>query len=401
MFALRVALLRLWIGLLDLTARILPVPKPQVFAGPGSAALLCEAIAASGVKRLLVVSDAALMKLGLFAPLQKRLEAAGVKVEVYDGVEPDPTIAQIENGVSVVKASLAQAVLAFGGGSSMDAAKVIAARATNAKPVAKMTGLLKIRRAPLPLYAIPTTAGTGSEVTVGAVVSDPMAQRKLAVIDPKLVPLMCALDGSLMTGVPAPITAATGMDALTHAVEAYLSRMATPETDAAALEATRLVMRYLPRVYAQGNDVEARQMMSWAAYRAGVAISRAGVGYVHAIAHNFGGRYHTPHGLANAIVLPHVLDFCLPSATQRLAHLAHASGITASGDDTADAKAFIAVVRQLATELDIPSRLKSLRKEDIPGIVRDALSEAHATYGVPRYLQKRQAEALVEGMLPA
>jgi alcohol dehydrogenase len=233
--------------------KTVPFPKPTLFSGPGSSLELCEAISLMGVHKLLIVTDAMLVKIG-------------VRFEVYDGIQPDPTIDQIEAGLKILRRERCQAILAVGGGSSIDAAKIIAARATNDKPVRRMEGFFRVFSAPTPLYAIPTTAGTGSEVTIAAVVSDPGRKKKSSVIDPKLVPLMAALDGALMTGLPPHITAATGMDALTHAVEAYLSTNALPETDAYALAATKLIAENLPTAVSKGKDVKARQAMSFASY---------------------------------------------------------------------------------------------------------------------------------------
>ena len=288
----------------------------------------------------------------------------------------------------------------MGGGSAMDCAKVVAARATNDKAVWDMTGFFKVPHAPLPIYCVPTTAGTGSEVSVGAVVSDPVQQRKLPVIDHKLVPRMAALDGRLMLGLPRTGTAATGMDALTHAVEAYVSRIAIPESDQYALEAVTLIMQHLPRVMKNGQDEDSRQMMSWAAYRAGMAMNRAGLGYVHGIAHNFGAHYHTPHGWANAIVLPWVLDYSKPVITHRLADLARVSGLSSGDESDAElADRFIAHVRALKAAFGIPEGLQDLREADIPAIAQAALAEAHLSYAVPRYMDQATCEGLIRQML--
>lgn len=376
------------------------IRMPEIFAGPGASLLLCDAVAGTGATRLLLVTDAMLVKLGLVEPLCVHLRQMGVAVTVYDGVLPDPTVEQCEAALALLRRAGCEAVLAVGGGSAMDCAKIVAARATNDKAVWDMTGFFKVSRAPLPIYCIPTTAGTGSEVSVGAVVSDPARKRKLPIIDHKLVPRMAALDGRLMTGLPRNVTAATGMDALTHAVEAYLSRIATPESDQAALEAVSLIMRHLPRVMADGQDEASRQMMSWAAYRAGLAFSQAGLGYVHGVAHNFGAWYHTPHGLANAIVLPYVLEYSRPACIERLACLARASHLDVGMMSHEDAAAgFIEHIRQLNRSFDIPAGLQALRAEDIPAIAEAALAEAHLGYPVPRYMNQATCEAMLRHML--
>ena len=384
------------------STKVLTFRTPELFSGPGSSLKLCEHIAAQGVKSLLIVTDGMLVKLGLLKPMQEKLTALGVSYTVYDGVLPNPTIEQIETGLAMLKKSDCTAILAVGGGSSIDAAKVIAARATNPYTLVHMAGLMRVAFKLLPLYVVPTTAGTGSEVTIAAVVSDPSTTRKFAIMSPRMVPIAAALDGALMTGLPAPITSATGMDALTHAVEAYLSRNNTPMTDKEALEATALIMQNLTTAVKDGSNVEARQNMALASFKAGVAFTTAGVGYVHAIAHNFGAYYHVPHGLANAIILPRVLDFSKDDCTERLATLAEVSGLKKGGESEAQlADAFIAKVRAMNADYGIPVKVDKLKREDIPAITDKALSEAHWFYAVPRYMDKPECEAFIAGMLPA
>jgi alcohol dehydrogenase len=401
-FALKVFFFRIWQFLLKISTPLLFFRTPQLFTGPGSSLKLCEHIAQQGVVSLLIVTDAMLVKIGLLKPMQDKLKQLGVACVVYDGVLPNPTIEQIENGLALLKKENCTAILAIGGGSSIDAAKVIAARATNPYPIVHMSGLMRVLFKLLPLYVVPTTAGTGSEVTIAAVVSDPANTRKFAIMSPRMVPIAAALDGALMTGLPPPITSATGMDALTHAVEAYLSRNQTKKTDAEALEATRLIMQNLSIAVKNGANVEARQNMAVASFKAGVAFTTAGVGYVHAIAHNFGAYYHVPHGLANAIILPRVLEYSKPVCTARLAKLAEASGLKKGGESDAQlADAFIRRVREMNQEFGIPTQVDKLKAEDIPAITDKALTEAHIFYAVPRYMDRPQCEAVIRQMLPA
>jgi alcohol dehydrogenase len=400
-FAIKVFFFRIWQFLLKISTPLLFFRTPKLFTGPGSSLQLCEHIAGTGVKSLLVVTDAMLVKIGLLNPLLDKLRQLAVKTAVYDGVLPNPTIEQIENGLAILKRDGCTAILAIGGGSSIDAAKVIAARATNPYRIVHMSGLMRVAFKLLPMYAVPTTAGTGSEVTIAAVVSDPSTTRKFAIMSPRLVPLAAALDGALMTGLPPPITAATGMDALTHAVEAYISRNRTRKTDAEALEATRLIMQNLPTAVKDGKNVEARQNMAVASFKAGVAFTTAGVGYVHAIAHNFGAYYHVPHGLANAIILPRVLDFSKPDCTARLAQLAEAGGLKRGGESEAQlADAFIQRIRDMNRDFGIPTQVDKLREQDIPEITGKALFEAHLYYAVPRYMDRPECEAFIRQMLP-
>jgi alcohol dehydrogenase class IV len=400
-FAIKVFFFRIWQFLLKISTPLLFFRTPELFTGPGSSLKLCEHIAGTGVKHLLIVTDGMLVKIGLLNPLLDRLRRLGVAFVVYDGVMPNPTIEQIETGLEMLKREKCSAILAIGGGSSIDAAKVIAARATNPYKIVHMSGLMRVLFRLLPLYVVPTTAGTGSEVTIAAVVSDPSTTRKFAIMSPRMVPICAALDGALMTGLPPPITSATGMDALTHAVEAYISRNHTKKTDAEALEATRLIMQNLPEAVRNGTNVEARQNMALASFKAGVAFTTAGVGYVHAIAHNFGAYYHVPHGLANAIILPRVLEFSKPNCTARLAKLAEVSGLKKGGESEGElADAFIRRVREMNAEFGIPTQVDKLRAEDIPAITDKALSEAHMFYAVPRYMDTPECEAFIRQMLP-
>ena len=295
-------------------SRLVPIPPPVLLVGPGAALRLGQAVAGFGHRRVLLVTDAVITQLGLAGPLTDALAAAGVLVTVFDGVTPDAPIPVLEQGLALFTAEKCEAIVAFGGGSVMDAAKVIGLAAANGKHPRELVGYFKGRHGPAPIYAVPTTAGTGSEVTVAAIISDPEAGQKMMVADSRLVPEMAALDPTLMTGLPPAITAATGMDALTHAVEAFISQWATPYTDRMALAAVGMVWEHLPRAWHDGSDLVAREQMALASTYAGLAFTRANVGNVHAIAHQLGGRYHTPHGLANAIMLPGVLRFSLPEA---------------------------------------------------------------------------------------
>ena len=381
-------------------AMLVPLPKPTLFTGPGSSLELCEAISHMGTRKVMIVTDAMLVKIGLLKNIEKTLNDNGVETVIFDGVLPDPTYEQVESGLDFLKQHGSEAILAVGGGSSIDAAKIIAAGATNTKPIRKLKGMLRVWKAPLPFFVIPTTAGTGSEVTVAAVISDSVTNQKGLMIDPKLVPMMAALDASLMTGLPASISAATGMDALTHAIEAYISENSTKETDAYALAATQLIMQNLHIVIKDGQNLVARQNMAQASHYAGLAITKASVGYVHAISHCLGAYYHTPHGLGNAIVLPHVLDYSKDVSGSRLAKLAGVSGLSTDKEcDLVLAQKFIDHIRSMLSEFDIPEQLDALKVEDIPAISRAALKEAHYNYPVPKYMDHIACENLLQKLL--
>ncbi|MCZ7530845.1 MAG: iron-containing alcohol dehydrogenase [Acidimicrobiia bacterium] len=389
-----------YIAIARIAAKLLPDRIPVTFAGSDAVAELCASIGHQGVRRALVVSDAGLVEIGIVGRITEELTEAGVEWTVYSEVEPDPTFPQVETGLQVYEAEGCDAVVGVGGGSSMDAAKMIAALATNGGPLSKLEGKLRVRKAPAPLFAVPTTAGTGSEVTVAAVVSDAETHEKKFFLDPKLLPDMAALDPGLTTGLPAPITAATGMDALTHAVESFVSRASTKQTKDYAKMAVRLIFENLPKAFADGSDLAARQGMLLASYYAGLAFTRSSLGNVHAIAHNLGAAYGTPHGLANATALPHVLDFSKDDAQEQLARLAEVIGL--SGDsDVEKAQQFIDAVRDLMATLEIPYELEALQNEDITSIARRARAEAFLDYPVPRFMSQSECEGLLQQMCPS
>jgi alcohol dehydrogenase class IV len=380
--------------------RRLPIPQPLLMVGPGASLRLAQAVADFGHRKVFVVTDAVIVKLGLLQPMLDTLAAAGTAFFVYDTVTPDAPIPVIEAGIAAYTAEGCDALVAFGGGSVMDAAKVIGLAATNGKHPRELVGYFKGRRAPPPIYAVPTTAGTGSEVTVAAVISDPQTHQKLVIADTRLVPRMAALDPVLMTGLPAPITAATGMDALTHAVEAYIGEWGTPYTDRMALAAVAMIYRHLPRACAKGGDLQAREQMALASTYAGLAFTRANVGNVHAIAHQLGGRYGTPHGLANAIVLPAVLHWCSTAAQAKLATLALRAGVGEAGGDEAElARRFVASVEAMNRRIGIPAQLAALRSDDIPALAAAACSEANANYPVPQVMSTTACESILLGLL--
>jgi alcohol dehydrogenase class IV len=388
------------IAAIKVVSKLMPDRIPLTLLGPGCSTDLCAWIAQVGVGKLLVVTDAMLVKLGIVGTITDALDKNGVRWCIYDEVDPDPTFDHAEAGLAMVRREGCDAILALGGGSPMDAAKVIAAAATNHKPMRKLVGLFKVRKTPLPLFAIPTTAGTGSEATLAAVLADPITHVKQFVVDPKLLPLMAALDPLLMVGLPPPVTAATGMDALTHAVESYLAVTSTPQTERYASAAIKLVFANLPRAYSEGSNIEARKGMAMASYYGGIAFTRTSVGYVHAIAHTLGAYYGTPHGLANAIVLPHVLEFSAVTAGKRLAEMARMLGIGATGDAASDeARAFIDAVRDLMGRVGIPATLEALKPKDIASIAKQAVAEAYMNYPVPRYMTQAECAELVGRML--
>ena len=368
----------------------------------GSSARLGQAIAEFGHRKLLIVTDAVLLELGLMAPLTEALTGGGTPFVVFAAVTPDAPVSVLEQGIAVFDRDQCDGIVAFGGGSVIDSAKAIALACANARHPRELVGYFKGRHGPAPIYAVPTTAGTGSEVTVAAVISDPEHGVKLVIADTRLVPDMAALDPYLMTGLARAITAATGMDALTHAVEAFIGNWSTAYTDRMALAAVSMIYRYLPLACSDGANLEAREKMALAASFAGLAFTRANVGNVHAIAHQIGARYHTPHGLANAIVLPGVLRWCAAQIRPRLALLALRSGVgRKGGSQQLLARQFLDSVEALNAQLGIPAQLDALRAADIPELARAACREADTSYPVPQRMSRPDCEALLRALLPA
>lgn len=385
-----------------LAVRFLPIPQPTILVGPGASGRLGQTIAGFGHAKILIVTDSIISKLGLLDDLTKALALGGAEYVIFDAITPDAPIPLIEEGIEFYQAHGCDAIVAFGGGSSMDASKAIAAAVSNpGKTLRELAGYFKGLNTPVKIYAVPTTAGTGSEVTVAAVISDPENHTKLVIVDTRLVPKMAALDPCLMTGLPPHITAATGIDALTHAIEAFVGKWANPYTDDMALSAVGLIFENLRTAYSDGKNLEAREKMALAATYAGLAFTRANVGYVHAIAHQFGGKYHTPHGLANAIMLPLVLKYSLPAITDRLALLAVRAklGRENEADDVLALK-FLDAVDQLNLDLGIPTFLAALKASDIPQLAEAACHEAHTGYPVPRYMTQAVCEGIIRQVLP-
>ncbi len=392
---------RFRIRALGVAARLLRAPTPFMLTGPGSSVGLARLIADCGARSVLVVTDKVLVELGVVAPVLNALKEAGLAVTVFSEVEPDPTIGIIMAGLEQLRASGATAVLAVGGGSPIDAAKAMIACKAGGRRPEDLDGFFKVRGSVLPFFAIPTTAGSGSEVTVASVVSDPGAGRKFAIVDNKLVPAAIALDPNLMVGLPPHVTAATGMDALTHAIESHLSTLATPATQAMSAASARAIMRDLPRAFEDGSDIAARQSLAVASCMAGLAFTRVSLGYVHAISHQLGPLYHLPHGYLNAILLPHVLDFYLDGAASRMAELARACGLGPGDEDPQGedprslAMSLIAAIRQLNASVGIPPTIEQIADADIPQIVQRALAEAHGAYPVPAYMSAADCATVV------
>lgn len=343
-----------------------------------------------------IVSDKGITTLGLLAPLCESLKNENIHYIIYDDVIPNPTIETIENAVKMYRDHHCEAIIAFGGGSPIDCAKAVGARiAKPQKTIQQMKGQLKIRKETPFLVSVPTTAGTGSEATLAAVVSNRDTQEKYAINDHTLIPDVAVLDPVLTINLPPDITAATGMDALTHAVEAFIGKGNTNETTEYSRDAVQLIFENLYEAYSNGSNLVARQNMQKASYLAGLAFTRAYVGNVHAIAHQLGGFYSYPHGLANAIILPHVLEKYGESVHKSLAELAELIGIKQSYITTEEkAAAFIEEIKKLNTMMEIPSQVNCIVESDIPLMVKRALQEANPLYPVPQIFTRKDMTEL-------
>jgi alcohol dehydrogenase class IV len=391
-----------WMFCLKVTASLPLIKEPNLFEGENSSLDLVDDIAGQNHKSVLIVTGAGLVRRGQVQPIVDRFEKHNISVTIFDRVEPDPTFSITNEALDLLLENQCECVLAIGGGSAMDLAKVIALSASNKKRPEKLTGYFKALRKPLPFYAVPTTAGTGSEVTVISVLSDNQTKSKSFVIDPRTASLSTALDPTFMVTIPPALTAATGMDALTHAIEAYVGRNGSAYTDEQAMEAIRLICKYLPTAVADGSNIEARSALALASYKAGLAFTKASLGYVHAISHQLGAKYGVAHGLGNAILLPHVIKYSAPSIENKLATIAKAIGIDQANDDTQQlAKRMVEFLFDFNKEVGIPNHLAELKEQDFPGIVKDAMSEAYFNYPVPRFMQEQQCNQLLQQLLPS
>lgn len=366
----------------------LPWREPVLLDGEGSLKDLAELVRKQAIESILIVTDKGIAAAGLLAPLLEGLQEEGIHYAIYDKTVPNPTLENVEEAVYTYHTNYCEGIIAFGGGSPIDCAKVAGARIVKpGQPIAKMKGLLKVWKELPPLFVVPTTAGTGAEATLAAVISNTYTHEKYALMDTSLIPDYAVTDPALTIALPKHLTSTTGMDALTHAVEAYIGKGNTKETKQWSREATELIFENLYEVYSNGENMAARKNMQRAAYLAGMAFTRAYVGYVHAIAHTLGGFYSIPHGYANAIILPHVLEYYGKSAHKPLAELADLVGLTDASDATEQkADAFIHAIKNLNKRMDIPSRIEGIKEGDISTMVKRALDEGNPLYPVPKIL---------------
>ncbi|MCI7149976.1 iron-containing alcohol dehydrogenase [Coprococcus catus] len=369
----------------------LPYRKPKIL---GSVKALPEILLKRDYNHVLIITDEGIMKLGLTKRLEKVLSENNIKYTIYDKTVANPTTKNVAEAMDLFLSNNCNAIIGFGGGSSMDCAKAVGAKIAKPKQsLAKMKGILKVhKRIPL-LIAVPTTAGTGSETTLAAVITDAETRHKYAINDFPLIPRYAILDPKVTLSLPPFITATTGMDALTHAVEAYIGNSTTYGTRMDALKAVELIFENIDTVYTDGKNEEARKKMLHASFYAGCAFTKSYVGYVHAVAHSLGGEYNVPHGLANAVILPLVLEAYGSTIYKKLHKLAIAAGLADKNTphETA-AKAFILAVKEMKKRFEIGDTIESIREEDIPKLAHYADKEANPLYPVPVLMDAKELE---------
>lgn len=383
---------------MKLSMFFLPWREPELLVGENSLSKLPNLIQREGLKSILIVTDKGIAESGLMEGLLNGLRALEVDFAVYDKTVPNPTIDNIEEALELFKATKCDGVVAFGGGSPIDCAKGVGARlARPDKTLPQLRGVLKVMKKMPPLFVVPTTAGTGSEATLACVVSDSNTHEKYALMDTALIPHFAVLDPLLTVKLPKHITSTTGMDALTHAVEAYIGKSNTKHTAQWSIEAVKLIFDNLYEAYSNGENITARTNMQRAAYLGGKAFTRAYVGNVHAIAHTLSGFYNVPHGLANAIILPHVLEYYGESAQKPLAELADVIGICVRTDSTEQKSTkFIQAIKDLNKKMAISDKVDCINDRDIPLMIERALREANPLYPVPKIFFKEDMRELIK-----
>lgn len=347
--------------------------------GAGAVSKIGEQAKIIGGSKALVVTDKPLVEIGIVEKVVSLLKSSGVDSVIYDGVNPNPSVKNVEDGLTLYKNENCDIIVAVGGGSPIDCAKGIGLVATNGGSIKDYEGVDKSKNPMPPFIAINTTAGTASEMTRFTIITDTDRHIKMAIIDWHVTPTVSINDPELMVSMPASLTAATGMDALTHAVEAYVSTIATPVTDSAALKAIELISQYLRPAVANGQNIQAREKMAYAEFLAGMAFNNASLGYVHAMAHQLGGFYDLPHGVCNAVLLPHVQRYNMIACPERFVDIAIAMGENVEGLSTIEAaEKALEAIQRLSRDIGIPSGLKELgvKEEDLSILAENAMKDA-------------------------
>lgn len=371
----------------------LPYREPKILDNVGE---IGNELNRLSINSVLLVTDNFLKSSGATLPLESALKEKHISFTVYDKTRANPTVKNVEEALLYYKESRCKALIAFGGGSSMDCAKAIGARvAYPKKPLNRMGGILRVMRKLPPLFAVPTTAGTGSEVTLAAVITDTETKHKYPMSSFPLIPRYAVLDPKVTYSLPKNLTATTGMDALTHAVEAYIGRSTSRETRRRAKEAVRLIFANIETAYNDGQNENARRNMLYAAYAAGIAFSKSYVGYIHAVAHSLGGQYNIAHGLANSVLMPLVLEEYGEAVYRKLHELAVEAGVSIPGETHKEgAEKFISAIKEMNERMGIPSVIQGIEKEDIPTMAKYADKEANPLYPVPVLMNAKALEKI-------
>ena len=391
MFFIKSAFCRIFQAAFRAALPLLPYREPEII---DSCTELGNVLNKESAKSVLIVTDRGIVDNGLLKPIETALQKENLSYAVYDETLPNPTVINVEDALKVYHANNCNAIIAIGGGSAIDCAKAVGVRVVYPKKtVNQMGGKLKAWRRLPTFIAIPTTAGTGSEATLAAMITDSETHHKYAIMSFPLIPDYAVLDASLTYSLPPHLTASTGVDALTHAVEAYIGRSTIKETRRLSLIATKLIFENVEDAYKDGNNHKARENMLHAAYNAGIAFSKSYVGYIHAIAHSLGGKYGTPHGLANAVIMPYVLEAYGKRVYKKLYKLAVAAEVCSESDSyESGAMKFIEAIKQLNKNMGIPEKLTGIVKEDIPYLAKHAEKEANPLYPVPKLMTRKELE---------
>ena len=375
-----------------------------VYLGQDARFCLKDELKNRGFKKVLVVSDATIIKSKVLEKVTAILDETGIKYQIYSDVVPNPTVENVKNGLKILNKSKADVIIAVGGGSVIDCAKAISIIKTNKefRDVVSLDGTAPTKNKAFPLIAMPTTAGTAAEVTINYVITDTLTHKKMVCVDPHDIPIMSVVDSGLMQTMPPSVTASTGMDALTHAIESLITKGATDFSDMFALESIKTIVKYLPRAYKDGNDIQAREKMAYAQYIVGMGFSNVGLGIVHSMAHPLGGRFNIAHGVANAVILPTVMKYNIASPSKHKYRLI----CECFGKDTKklsdDECANLAVreVKALARKLNIP---KTITELGVPKDAIDILSEDAyhdiCTGGNPRETSVEDIKKLYKSLL--
>lgn len=383
---------RMFQSVLKAALPFLPYRKPEIIHSVRGIPQILEK---KKCDHVLIITDTGIIRHGLITRLEDTLDRHFIPYIIYDGTVANPTTTNVDEALALYHEYDCNAIIGFGGGSSIDCAKAVGARV--AKPhqsLEKMKGILKVHKKLPLLIAIPTTAGTGSETTLAAVITDAETRHKYPINDFPLIPQVAVLDPKVTASLPPALTATTGMDALTHAVEAYIGNSTTAGTRADALFAVKMIFENIDRAYRDGSDLEARKNMLLAAFSAGCAFSKSYVGYVHAVAHSLGGEYNVPHGLANAVLLPFVLESYGHTIDAKLHQLAIAAGVADEATTESQAATqFIQAIKDMKKRFSIGDTIPQIREEDIPKLASYAEKEANPLYPVPVLMDARQLES--------